>query len=103
MASRPVPHAIAPGQESVWDYPRPPALVPSDELVTVVLGGVEICETSTSWRALETSHPPTDDRPPHAVLEGARVPAHARSFCEWKGDASYLDVVGGTQVAPRAG
>jgi len=103
MASRPVPDAIAPGQESVWDYPRPPALVPSDELVTVVLGGVEICETSTSWRVLETSHPPTYYLPRHAFLDGALVPAHGRSFCEWKGEASYLDVVGGTQVAARAG
>ena len=94
----PSPIAIAPGQESVWDYPRPPALVASDELVTVVLGGVEICETSTSWRVLETSHPPTYYLPRSAFLEGALVPARGSSFCEWKGEASYLDVVGGTAV-----
>src|SRR3954453_901116 len=103
MASRPVPDAIAPGQESVWDYPRPPALVPSDELVTVVLGGAEICEPPPSGRALETPPPPTYYLPRHAFLEGALVPASGRSFCEWKGEASYLDVVGGTQVARRAG
>ena len=49
--ARPQREPVGPGQESVWDYPRPPALVASEELVTVVLGGVEICETSTSWRA----------------------------------------------------
>ena len=102
MASRPVPEPIAPGQESVWDYPRPPALFASDELVVVVLGGVEICETSTSWRVLETSHPPTYYLPRSAFADNALVPAHGRSFCEWKGEASYLDLVGGSAVAPRA-
>ena len=102
MATRPAPDPIAPGQESVWDYPRPPALVASDEQVIVVLGGVEICETTTSYRVLETSHPPTYYLPRSAFLEGALVPAHGHSFCEWKGEASYLDLVGGTQVAARA-
>ncbi len=102
MASRPVPDPIAPGQESVWDYPRPPALVASDELVTVVLGGVEICETSTSWRVLETSHPPTYYLPRSAFRTGALVPGSGTSFCEWKGEALYLDVVGGAAVRPRA-
>ncbi len=102
MASRPVPDPIAPGQESVWDYPRPPALVASDELVTAVLGGVEICETSTSYRVLETSHPPTYYLPRSAFREGALVPAHGSSWCEWKGEASYLDLAGGPTVRPRA-
>ena len=39
---RPRPEQPGPGQESVWDYPRPPALVPSSQLVEVVLGGVVI-------------------------------------------------------------
>ena len=54
MSARPVPEPIAPGQESVWDYPRPPAIRASDEEIIVILGGVEICETRTSWRILET-------------------------------------------------
>ncbi len=86
----------------MWDYPRPPALRASEELVVVVLGGVEICETSTSWRVLETSHPPTYYLPRSAFLPGALVPAAGGSFCEWKGAASYLDLVGGDRVAPRA-
>ena len=40
--------------------------------------------------------------PLSAFLDGALVPAHGHSMCEWKGQASYLDVVGGTQVRPRA-
>src|SRR4029453_15599043 len=92
MPARPTPEAIAPGQESVWDYPRPPAIVASDEQIVIRLGGVEICETNTSWRILETSHPPTYYLPRAAFSEGALIPGHGRSFCEWKGQASYLDV-----------
>jgi uncharacterized protein (DUF427 family) len=103
MAGRPVPEPIAPGQESVWDYPRPPALVASDEEVIVVLGGVEICETRTSWRVLETSHPPTYYLPQNAFVDGALRPARGHSFCEWKGDASYFDIVGGERTAVKAG
>jgi uncharacterized protein (DUF427 family) len=102
MPSRPVPEPIAPGQESVWDYPRPPVVRASDELVVIVLGGVEICETASSYRVLETSHPPTYYLPRSAFRPDALVPAAGHSFCEWKGQASYLDVVGGNRVAPRA-
>ena len=31
-----------PGQESVWDYPRPPRVEPSDEEVVVRLGGQRV-------------------------------------------------------------
>lgn len=103
MAAHPTPEPIAPGQESVWDYPRPPAIRPSDELIRVVLGGVEICETRSSWRVLETSHPPTYYLPRSAFITGSLVPARGSSYCEWKGEASYLNLVGGDQVAARAG
>jgi uncharacterized protein (DUF427 family) len=102
MRGRPVPEPIAPGQESVWDYPRPPVLRASDEEILVVLGGVEICETRTSWRCLETSHPPTYYLPRTAFVDGALRPASGHSVCEWKGRAAYLDVIGGYTVAPRA-
>ncbi len=102
MASRPVPDPVAPGQESVWDYPRPPALRTVDHLVSVVLGGVEICETTTSVQYLETSHPPTYYLPRDAFVAGALTAAGGSSFCEWKGEASYLDVHGGDKVARRA-
>ena len=53
MPARPIPEPIAPGQESVWDYPLPPVIRASDEEIIVILGGVEICETRTSLRMLE--------------------------------------------------
>ena len=91
-----------PGQESVWDYPRPPALEPTGAHLVVVLGGVTIAETRRAYRVLETSHPPNYYVPPDDVLEGALIPAEGSSFCEWKGRARYFDVHGGDRVAPSA-
>src|SRR5690242_1906001 len=90
-----------PGQESVWDYPRPPSLDPSTEHIVVVLGGQVIAETEQSWRILETSHPPTYYLPRSAFAVGSLRPASGTSYCEWKGVASYLDLVGGDKVAER--
>ena len=92
-----------PGQESVWDYPRPPRLERSDREVVVVLGGVEVCRTRSAWRVLETSHPPSWYLPAQDWLAGSLVPAAGSSFCEWKGVATYLDLLGGDVTAPRAG
>ncbi len=88
--------------ESVWDYPRPPRVEPSDELVEVTLGGVVVASTRASYRVLETSHPPTYYLPPDAFADGALRPAEGSSVCEWKGVAAYYDLVAGTAVAARA-
>ena len=68
----------------------------------VVLGGVIIADTRDAYRVLETSHPPTYYLPRSAFLESALTPTRGWSFCEWKGRASYLDVIGGDKVAHRA-
>ncbi|GAB4065096.1 DUF427 domain-containing protein [Angustibacter speluncae] len=91
-----------PGQESVWDYPRPPRVEPTDEEVVVRLGGVEVLRTTRALRVLETSHPPTYYLPRADFADGALRPAEGSSFCEFKGHASYLDVVGGDAVAAGA-
>ena len=84
-----------PGQESVWDYPRPPALEPTSAHLVVVLGGVTVADTRGAYRVLETSHPPSYYLPPNAFVPGSLVPAAGASFCEWKGTARYLTVRGG--------
>lgn len=99
---RPVPDPVGPGQESVWDYPRPPRLEAFAGSITVELGGVEVARTTRGWRVLETSHPPTYYLPRDAFAPGALREAAGASWCEWKGQASYLDVVGGDRVAERA-
>ncbi|MGV8907439.1 MAG: DUF427 domain-containing protein [Propionicimonas sp.] len=93
---------VGPGQESVWDYPRPPMLRASDRLVELVLGGELICRTTAALQVLETSHPPTWYLPRSAFAPEVLVPTAGGSFCEWKGAASYLDVHGGGRTAPRA-
>ena len=41
-----------PGQESVWDYPRPPLLESCSKLVKVVVGCETIAESSRAKRVL---------------------------------------------------
>ena len=96
------PDPVGPGQESVWDYPRPPRVEPSTREVVVVLGGAQVCRTSRALRVLETSHPPVWYLPVADWVPGALVPAGGSSYCEWKGVATYLDVVGGDRRAERA-
>ena len=89
------PIAPGPGQESVWDYPRPPRVDPSGEHVLVRFGGAVVCDTRAPIRVLETSHPPTYYLPVADFASGALRPAEGRSLCEWNGWAAYFDVVGG--------
>jgi uncharacterized protein (DUF427 family) len=96
--SWPSPEPIQPGQESVWDYPRPPIIEPTSRRLQVFLGGVCIADCSRGLRVLETSHPPTYYLHPDDFAAGALEPSvGARgSWCEWKGQAKYFDLVGGT-------
>jgi len=83
------PEPPGPGQESVWDYPRPPRLEANTRHLLVVLGGEVVAETRGGYRVLETSHPPVYYFPPEDCAPGALVPVDGSSFCEWKGQASY--------------
>lgn len=102
MERRPPPEPVGLGQESVWSFPRPPALRAATEHITITLGGVTICTTDASWQVLETSHPPTYYLPRDSFAVGSLSAAGGHSFCEWKGAADYLDVQGGDRVAVRA-
>jgi uncharacterized protein (DUF427 family) len=99
---RPAPDPVAPGQESVWDYPRPPRVERVERRVTIELGGERIVDTSDVVRVLETSHPPVYYLPIDAFAPGALIPAAGSSFCEFKGAARYFDVHGGGRTASRA-
>lgn len=88
--------------ERVADYPRPPALVASDERIEVRALGQLLVQTNRSLRVLETFHPPTYYLPPKAVRLDLLEPAAGRSFCEWKGVAQYYSIVVGGQRLERA-
>lgn len=97
------PATPGPGQESVWDYPRPPRLERNRRRLVIVLGGRIIADTRGGYRVLETSHPPGYYLPPEDIAPGAlRSAAGGGSFCEWKGEAVYWDVHGGDAVAGRS-
>lgn len=89
-------------RESVWDYPRPPRIEPVGRRVRVALGGVTIVDVPDAIRVLETAGAPTIYVPAADVADGVLQPAAGSSFCEWKGAASYWDVVAGGETAPRA-
>lgn len=91
-----------PGQESVWDYPRPPRLEPAGRHVVVRHGGVTVADTTDALRVLETSQPPTYYVPARDVATELLVPSDTRTFCEWKGVAAYSDLVVGDHVARDA-
>ena len=76
--------------ESVWDYPRPPRLERTASHLRIRHGGIVIAETARAWRVLETSHPPVFYLPPEDIRMDLLRPAQARrSFCEFKGLATY--------------
>lgn len=89
-----------PGQESVWDYPRPPAVEPTGRLVEVRFAGLTVASSRRAIRVLETSHPPVYYLPPEDVRTDLLVPEAGRSVCEWKGSAVYLGIRVGERHAP---
>ena len=81
--------------ESVWDYPRPPRVEASRQLVRVEFAGEVIAETTRAYRVLETSHPPVYYIPPEDVRGEFLRPSRRHTFCEFKGEAGYYDLVAG--------
>ena len=88
-------------RENVQSYPRPPALEPVSQRIRIMLGGQLIAESTRALRVLETHHAPTYYLPPDDVSAELQ-PAAGTSFCEWKGNARYFDVIVGGTTAKRA-
>ena len=87
-----------PGQESVWDYPRPPRVEQVPQRIRVVVGGVDIASSTRALRVLETAGPPVYYLPPDDVRMDLLQPTEHATFCEWKGDASYYTLRTGDRV-----
>lgn len=98
---RPRPEKPAAGQESVWDYPRPPALEPTSRHLVVEHSGRIVADSCAGFRVLETSHPPVYYLPPADVDASLLRAVAGATGCEWKGRAAYFDVLGRT-IAARA-
>lgn len=78
-----------PGQESVWDYPRPPRVEPDEREVVVRHRDLVVARSASALRVLETASPPTFYLPPEDVRTDLLEPAAGTSRCEWKGEARY--------------
>ena len=92
-----------PGQESVWDYPRPPRLEAESREVIVRVGDVNVARTRRALRVLETASPPTVYIPREDVVTEHLLPASGVSSCEWKGSARYWTVQVGDLVLEAVG
>lgn len=99
----PRPDPVQPGQRSVWDFPRPAIAEPCDAHIRIEHRGMIVAETRNAICTYETSHPPSYYIPPQDIAQGLLRRASGSSFCEWKGAASYWDVVIGDEVLQRVG
>lgn len=90
------PFAVSPGpgQESVWDYPRPPRLEADQRRITVWAGARRLADSQRSYRVLETASPPTFYLPPADVDVSLLKGLSGATFCEWKGAARYWTLAG---------
>ena len=91
-------HGALPGQESVWDYPRPAVAQACHRHLVISHGGVTLAETRRGVRTLETSHPPSYYFPRDDIAMDRLEKSSRSSFCEWKGQASYFHVRIGNTV-----
>lgn len=103
--------AIEPGpdQESVWDYPRPPAIRRDARLIEVRDGETVVARSSQAYKVMETASPPTFYIPATDVNCDVLQQVAASTYCEWKGSATYWalardidEPVGWTYERPRA-
>ena len=85
-------------QESVWDYPRPPAPLACDQLVEVKTGNTTIASSTRCIRILETASPPTIYIPPDDIALDQLMLMRGNSFCEWKGAADYWALAEGNKT-----
>jgi len=98
------PEPIKPkiGQESVWDYPRPPRLEPVSKQIQIYFNGKLIADSVNAFRVLETSHPPVYYIPPADIDNDCLLPSDQQSYCEWKGQGSYYHIEVGNKKALNA-
>ncbi len=78
--------------------PAPPWPRPTSRHIRILHRGMVVVDSRRCVRTLETSHPPSYYVPPADVAPGVLRPSRRRSFCEWKGEATYFDVAVGDEL-----
>lgn len=100
LGRKPVPVVPGPGQESVWDYPRPPRIEAVPERIRVVVGGRSVADTTKAFRVLETAGAPVYYLPPGDVDLSVLTTTDRTTVCEWKGAATYFDYADHDRTIP---
>lgn len=78
------------GQESVWDYPRPPAVIEETRTIKIAVNGATLANTTRALKVCETASPPTYYIPMQDVVVDDLIPLSHSTYCEWKGQSSYF-------------
>jgi uncharacterized protein (DUF427 family) len=91
-----------PGQESVWDYPRPPRVERSARRIRVEFNGETIADSTRTLRVLETSHPPVYYIPKDNIRMDLLSRTQTETYCEWKGSATYWSLEVGDRTSADA-
>jgi uncharacterized protein (DUF427 family) len=100
MKARPIPPKA--GQESVWDYPRPPKVEASSKRIRVIFNGVVIADSTHAKRVLETTHPPSYYIPQKDIKMEFFSSTARKTYCEYKGTSCYWTVSVNGKDAPSA-
>ena len=90
-------------KENVWDYPRPAIYQYHEGQIEVIVNKNTIAKTNNAIRVIETSHPPTYYIPTEDVKVNLLRKSKSKSFCEWKGEANYLDLFTSTRKISNIG
>jgi uncharacterized protein (DUF427 family) len=95
-----IPERIVPGpgQESVWDYPRPPRVEAVPERLRVVVDGQILADTTHGLRVIETAGAPVYYFPPEDVRLERLAQTGRSTVCEWKGAATYHAYAGARRI-----
>ena len=94
--------APGPGQESVWDYPRPPRVEAITRRIQVIFNGITLADTTRAVRVLETSQAPVYYIPLEDVQRQYLETSQQATVCEWKGLANYYGVAANGRRAANA-
>ena len=93
---------VGPGEESVWDYPRPPSVGPADDALRVICGDTVIAETRRALIVRETAGAPVPYFPPDDIRTDLLTATDHVTVCEWKGAAVHYDLAAGGMRIARA-
>lgn len=90
----PFADATGPGDESVWDFPRPPRQEDVISPLRVLHGEITVAATDQGLRVLETAGAPTYYFPAEDVVADMLVDLPGQTTCEWKGFATSFALAG---------